>query len=332
MREKFAIIISATLQREMRLLNNSNGKRGRNLCILALLALLCIGGAELTALYFFNRPLYIQITEPVRQGVRTVQTAAQSAARTIAESATACGSYAAEKLSEFGDACGETWDRLTAPRSSDDPSERQEAGEPELLSDQTITDPAITELEIRDGREVLTGGIVPVVYFNQGEEPWASQLYGSDPISGYGCGPAAMAMAVSSMTETESDPAQMAQWAVKHGHWAKANGSYLSIVGGAAEAFGLTAAPIPEFTVEAIQDALLANHMLVALMGPGHFTKSGHFILLRGTTLSGSILVADPNSKERSLMEWDPQLILDELSSSTANGGPLWVLSDEPLT
>jgi len=39
------------------------------------------------------------------------------------------------------------------------------------------------------------------------------------------------------------------------------------------------------------------------------------------------ILVADPNSEERSLMEWDPQLILDELSASTASGAPLWVLS-----
>lgn len=41
----------------------------------------------------------------------------------------------------------------------------------------------------------------------------------------------------------------------------------------------------------------------------------------------GTILVADPNSEERSLMEWEPQLILDELSASTANGAPLWVLS-----
>ena len=62
-------------------------------------------------------------------------------------------------------------------------------------------------------------------------------------------------------------------------------------------------------------------------MGPGHFTQGGHFILLRGVTLSGMILVADPNSEERSLMEWDPQLILDELSASTASGAPLWVLS-----
>jgi hypothetical protein len=62
-------------------------------------------------------------------------------------------------------------------------------------------------------------------------------------------------------------------------------------------------------------------------MGPGHFTQRGHFILLRGTTLSGEVLVADPNSRERSLTAWDPQLILDELSSHTSDGAPLWALS-----
>ena len=73
--------------------------------------------------------------------------------------------------------------------------------------------------------------------------------------------------------------------------------------------------------------AASAATLLVALMGPGHFTKGGHFILLRGVTLTGTLLVADPNSVERSLAEWEPQLILDELSSSTNNGAPLWVLS-----
>ena len=65
----------------------------------------------------------------------------------------------------------------------------------------------------------------------------------------------------------------------------------------------------------------------MALMGKGHFTNGGHFIVLRGVTLDGRILVADPNSRERSLASWDPQLILDELSASRSNGAPLWRFS-----
>ena len=66
---------------------------------------------------------------------------------------------------------------------------------------------------------------------------------------------------------------------------------------------------------------------MVALMGPGHFTSGGHFILLHGLTLGGEVLVADPYSREKSLMTWDPQLIIDELSATHSDGGPLWLLT-----
>ena len=62
-------------------------------------------------------------------------------------------------------------------------------------------------------------------------------------------------------------------------------------------------------------------------MTRGHFTNGGHFIVLRGVTMDGQVLVADPNGRDRSLVAWDPQLLLDELSPSTHNGSPLWSIS-----
>jgi hypothetical protein len=47
-------------------------------------------------------------------------------------------------------------------------------------------------------------------------------------------------------------------------------------------------------------------------MGPGHFTKGGHFIVLRGTTEDGRIIVADPNSETRSKQTWDVSVFLNE--------------------
>ena len=44
-------------------------------------------------------------------------------------------------------------------------------------------------------------------------------------------------------------------------------------------------------------------------------------------TLGGDILVADPASRDRSLIPWELSLILDELSPSRTNGAPLWILS-----
>ena len=126
---------------------------------------------------------------------------------------------------------------------------------------------------------------------------------------------------------TTVDPAQMAAFAAKEGYCAKKRGSYLSIVNGIARAYGLESKAIDELSVDAVYDALLSGDMLVALEGPGHFTNGGHFIVLRGVTLTGKLLVADPASKERSLLEWDPQLVLDELSASRSSGAPLWVIS-----
>lgn len=301
-------------------------RRHGTLILAILLALVCVTAAELSAMSVFDPPLYHRITDPVIQAGHAAWDAAKAAALSAAGTAARCGRYLSQRLDSFGNACAGWWEEVTAPPPEEEP-DNQEAGDPVLFLDELIQDPAVTQLEIRDGVEILTGGLVPVPYFCQSQEPWASRTYGSDPFSGYGCGPTAMAMAVSAMTEDYIDPDQMGQWAVQNGHWAKKSGSRYSLVPKAAEAYGLTAESLTDHTVDALQETLLSDHMLVALMGPGHFTKSGHFILLRGITLSGEILVADPNSPERSLAAWDPQLILDELSRSTADGAPLWVLS-----
>ena len=140
-----------------------------------------------------------------------------------------------------------------------------------------------------------------------------------------------MAMAVSTLSDTPMDPAQMALHCADKGYWAKKHGSYWSIVPGAAKDFGLSCTSLPpeETDADTIFQYLSTGHLLVALVGPGHFTSGGHFILLRGSTLDGEVLVADPASPERSLALWDPNLILDELSQSRNNGGPLWALSPD---
>lgn len=284
--------------------------KGSGIAGIFLLALLCVGAVELIACSHFAPELYQRITAPVRNAIHTAVDTGKRAAAEVSAQASAL------------------WMALTAPEEDPEPAlETQLAGASALIADLPISDPAVTELKAVDGKDILTGGIVEVEYFNQGDETWSEQPYGSDHIGGYGCGPTAMAMAVSSMAGVETDPVQMAQWAVEHGYWARKKGSYHSIVTGAAEAHGLTAESLVRPTVDEIQEALLSGKLLVALMGPGHFTTGNHFILLRGITLSGSILVADPNSEERSLMEWDAQLLLDELSTRANSGGPLWALS-----
>jgi hypothetical protein len=306
--------------------NSSAHGKTRGILLTVLLACVCVVGTELAASRHFAPALYQKVTTPVREAWYAVvdlsDRTAQSVSAFIEEQEAAWAERAAKRAAEKAAKAA-----AKAAAEAAALAESQLASEPDITDSAPITDPAVTEFKTVDGVEILTGGVVDIIYYNQGDDAWAEQLYGRDPIGKYGCGPTAMAMAVDSLTDQRLDPAEMAQFSVKQGYWAPSDGSYLSIVQGTAQAYGLQSESFTERTPEALCDALLSDKMLVALMGPGHFTKSGHFILLRGVTLDGEILVADPNSRERSLALWDPQLILDELSGNTASGGPLWTLS-----
>lgn len=189
--------------------------------------------------------------------------------------------------------------------------------------------PGATHLIREQGREVLTGG-VEIFYYNQKDALWAQAGFGDDPVGIYGCGPTALAMAVSSLTEVGVNPAEMAEWCGQQGYQAPKSGSYLTIVGGVAERYSLGCESLPVEDAQALLDGLAEGGVAVALMGPGHFTNTGHFILLHGVTADGQVLVADPNSREKSLVPWDPRIILSELSESRSGGSPLWLLRNTP--
>ncbi len=298
---------------------------------LILLAVVCVGGMELAACRFFEPAVYEEITAPVR---RVGHAAWESVCRAGSAAASQVGEAAAALAGRAGAARESlrTWmEAVTAPpeETAELAGEDSVLDEPEIAPPKDILNPLISDLVEREGLEYLTGGGVDVAYFNQTDEARAAQMYGSDPLRTHGCGPTAMAMAVSTLAGEVVDPEDMARVCVERGYWCKSHGSYLSMVQGVAEAYGLSCEPADLTTLEAdtIYSRLSAGDLAVALMTKGHFTKGGHFILLRGTTLSGEILVADPASRDRSLIPWDLELILEELSPSRHDGAPLWFLS-----
>lgn len=293
--------------------------------LLILLAVLCVAAVELLVCSYQDPALYDRLTAPVRSGVHRLAEAGQDAWNSFTAAADSLGRSISARADSAADSFQHFLESLTP-----EPEEIQLVDEVSVAPPpRPQADYSITALETSDGREILTGGVREMVYFDQTSERWSEELYGSDPIGGYGCGPTAMAMVVSTLTDTETDPAQMAQYCVEHGYWSKKHGSYRTIVQGVAEDFGLTCTPLPpeEADAETVARHLVTGDLLVALVGPGHFTNGGHFIILRGATLDGSVLVADPASLERSLTTWELDLILGELSQRRNNGGPLWVIS-----
>ena len=171
----------------------------------------------------------------------------------------------------------------------------------------------------------FSDGATQVVYYNQLDKRYASKPYGTDDIGTYGCGPTCMAMVVSSLTNETVDPVEMARWAYENGYWCSKSGSYHSLIPGAAKAWGLPVQGCGKTEGQRIVDALSQGKLVVAIMLKGHFTSSGHFIVLRGVE-NGKILVADPASYTRSQQTWDLSIILNEASGRAGAGGPFWII------
>jgi len=171
----------------------------------------------------------------------------------------------------------------------------------------------------------FTDGATEVVYYNQLDERYAGKPYGTDVIGGYGCGPTAMAIVVSSLAGETVDPVEMAQWSYENGYWCKNSGSYHALIPAAAKNWNLPVSGCTASEPQRILDALADGKLVVAIMGKGHFTSSGHFIVLRGVK-DGQILVADPASYTRSGQTWDLTIILNEASKNAGSGGPFWII------
>ncbi len=166
-----------------------------------------------------------------------------------------------------------------------------------------------------------------LTYFNQLDERWANEKYGkTDTIGVAGCGPTALAIAISNLTGDETDPTEVAEWSYENGYVCEGSGSYISLIPNASEHFGLSVEKLGKSSAEEIKQHLEDGKMVIAIMGAGHFTNTGHFIVLRGVTDDGKILVADPVSYNRSTMAWDVSTILKEVKSA-GSGGPFWSLS-----
>lgn len=178
------------------------------------------------------------------------------------------------------------------------------------------------------GDITFSNAATPVVYYNQTDARWGNKPYGkTSTIGRAGCGPTALAIAVASLTSNKVTPYDVAQWSVENGGLCEGSGSYHSLIPNGGRHYGLTVTSIGrdgKKLVEALQSGKLA----IAIMSKGHFTSGGHFIVLRGVTEDGKILVADPASVKRSNKEWDLRIVTGEASRKVGSaGGPFWVLS-----
>lgn len=171
-------------------------------------------------------------------------------------------------------------------------------------------------------------GETQVTYYNQLDSRWSNQMYGrSSTIGAAGCGPTALAICVSTLTGRNVDPPAVCDWSVRNGHRCEGNGSYHSLIPEGAKHYGLKVEKLGRSSARELEQHLSSGKLVIAIMAKGHFTSNGHFIVLRGITEDGKVLVADPASYKRSGQEWSMSIILNEARGDAAAGGPFWSLS-----
>ena len=149
----------------------------------------------------------------------------------------------------------------------------------------------------------------PVSYF-QTDRRWANKPYAvkgeTSTIGGSGCGPTAMAMVLATWADKRVTPATECAWALKNGFKALKHGTYYAYFAPAARRYGLTCQQLNGASIygqpgsayhATVLAAVKAGDLVIACMGPGNWTRSGHFVLLWDVDVQRDIAyVNDPAS------------------------------------
>lgn len=144
-------------------------------------------------------------------------------------------------------------------------------------------------------------------YFIQWDQRWALEPYAAETIAEAGCGPTCLAMVHHGLYKQEaSNPLSMAKWASEEGYAADNNGSFWALMDEGAEKLEMRVDVLANTEAEVIA-ALTEKKVLITILGPGHFTSSGHFIVLDGINAQNEIRILDPFSYENSLRTWTYQ-------------------------
>lgn len=126
---------------------------------------------------------------------------------------------------------------------------------------------------------------------------YSSIPYGGGSIASSGCGPTSFAMIASYLTGATITPVDAVAWC-GNAYYAPGAGTYWSYFQAASDHFGC--GTITQTTdANAVLQSLSQGCPVISSQGPGLFTSGGHFIVLRGVTSSGKILVNDPNDNDQ---------------------------------
>lgn len=155
----------------------------------------------------------------------------------------------------------------------------------------------------------------PIQYF-QTDARWKNKSYAvkgeSATIGTSGCGPSCAAMLIQTLTGKVFTPEDACKWALEHGYKAYKQGTYYSYFVNQFKEFGIDCGRIninnlygnPTSTYHAKAfERLKQGYYLIACMGKGLWTNSGHYIVVWWE--DGKVKINDPISTKESRTNGD---------------------------
>ncbi|MDB5166152.1 MAG: hypothetical protein JWM37_224 [Candidatus Saccharibacteria bacterium] len=154
--------------------------------------------------------------------------------------------------------------------------------------------------------------------YQQCGESWSGLSYGPGDVCANGCGPSAMAMAITALTGQAVTPAQTVPKANELGQVTADGSSKWTIASALAPEYGLKSTKV-DADVAAITQVLQNGGVVVASgRGALPFTTGGHYIVIRAVSATGKWLIGDSGHKDTNTQEWDPNQIIGDMNAGSA--------------
>ena len=166
--------------------------------------------------------------------------------------------------------------------------------------------------------------VQPVVYY-QTDPRWRNIPYGvngeKSTIGTAGCGPTSMAMVLATWADPNVNPETECAWALDNGYKCYHSGTYYSYFPPAAKRYKLRCIQLNYNNIYGddksayhaqAKKAIEENNLVIACMGKGNWTKSGHYVLVYDIQ-DNTIYINDPASSKPSRTQGDYSLFRQQV-------------------
>lgn len=148
--------------------------------------------------------------------------------------------------------------------------------------------------------------------FRQWDKRWGHIPYGDSNIGLAGCGPTCLAMVVFSLTRNEQiTPRLVAEYSENNGYYVEGIGTAWSLMTSFPIEYNVDVREI-SLSEENMKRELDCGNLIICGMGPGDFTRNGHFIVIYGYDNKG-FRINDPNCIARSKRRWSYERLASQI-------------------